>query len=79
MTKAEIKNLIIKSDYKNKDVVIWWKYNDITSVAIYNDNDDGFYLDYNDIAYELDDLVDVIFWVSSNCNLKLKILEVDNV
>ena len=79
MTKDEIKDLIIKSDYKNKDVVIWWKYNDITSVAIYNDNDDGFYLDYNDIAYELDDLVDVIFWVSSNCNLKLKILEVDNV
>ena len=77
MTKAEIKQLIIDSDYKNKDVVIWWKYNDITNVAIYH-CDDVFALDHNEIEYKLDDLVEVIFWLSSNCNLKLKILEVDD-
>ena len=77
MTKKEIKDLIIKSDYKNKDVVIWWKYDDTTNVAIYN-GDDGFYLDYSEIEYELDDLVEAIFINSNYNNFKLKILEVKN-
>ena len=77
MTKAEIKNLIIKSDYKNKDVVIWWKYDETTNVAIYH-CDDVFALDYNEIVYELDDLVNHIFRRSQYDNFKLKILEVDD-
>ena len=77
MTKKEIKDLIIASDYKNKDVVIWWKYNDMPNVAIYN-GDDGFYLDYSENEYELDDLVNHIFRRSQYDNFKLKILEVKN-
>jgi len=78
MTKSEIKQLIIDSDYKNKNVVIWWKYNDITNVAIC-DGDDDFYIDYSERIYKLDDLVDYIFRKAQYDNFKLKILEVDNV
>ena len=68
MTKAEIKKLIVDSDYKNKDVVIWWKWgygesgnHDITSVATYFKYSDEWFVDYSTHRFSLDYLVETIW------------------
>ena len=86
MTKAEIKDLIIASDYKNKDVVIWWQC-DIGHVfkkIIQTKTATWYEKDFFEVSGKftcllLADLVELIHYDSiSEKNFKLKILEVDD-
>ena len=83
MTKKEIKDLIIKSDYKNKEVVIWWRWREN---KVYGNFDkavafwDGYHFNVSDSNYvwDFDKLVDEVYNFSKCFGVKFKILEVDN-
>ena len=90
MTKAEIKKLIVDSDYKNKDVVIWWKWGcdeagsySATSVATYCKYADEWFVDNSTHRFNLDYLVTTIWRYYDNLGretekelFKVKVLEV---
>jgi len=84
MTKAEIKDLIVASDYKNKDIVIWWSYklgglaHASKRIAIYNIGIDEFELNNCTYTIDIDYLADSICVDTEEQNFKLKILEVGN-
>ena len=92
MTKSEIKDLIIKSDYKNKDVVIWWQFTEDDDKSIYIAHCQyiealsiGEYIwkttmeDAKGITYlNTLEMIDELVYCSSKSDFKLKILEVDN-
>ena len=71
MTKQEIKQLIIDSDYKNKDVVIYWRFtlNGLLEKRV---------VILIDKRHTIDSLSEWISWNAKKPNFKLKILEVDN-
>ena len=83
MTKKEIKDLIIKSDYKNKDVVIWWQFENNDSLvkkAIKYDADFGGFEVYGVVNHTTEhDIINYISQFGDSKNFKLKILEVDDV
>ena len=79
MTKSEIKDLIVASDYKNKNVVIWWQIRWVTG------NKTSYCSTYSNERFwgfrdrqTLDELVDDIEKMSHFTGFKLKILEVDD-
>ena len=90
MTKKRIKKLIVDSDYKNKDVVIWWKWGygesgnyEITSVAIYYKYSDEWFVDHSTHKFSLNYLVTTIWRCYDNLDkenakewFKFKVLEV---
>ena len=94
MTKKEIKDLIIASDYKNKDVVIWLKWSPVYEYDYDYDYDFAdeirliYYCHYHkkfiasNFAKNLNEMVDFVHLIQSReyaKNFKLKILEVDDV
>ena len=82
-TKAEIKKLIVDSDYKNKNVVIWWQISASQQwVSIYDRQCKKFFVDYSKDMLTLAELSDIIFKLSllelKGEGFKFKILEVKN-
>ena len=80
MTKAEIKKLIIDSDYKNQDVVIWWTCQFMEKpsflVAVWSRNKERFDISLHSASLTLSQLVNNIFADSQKSNFKIKIVEV---
>ena len=89
MTKSQIKKLIVDSDYKNKDITIWWRYKGfamnakaIIKIAKWDDFQQRFYhlpnLHEKSTTFSLSRLVDFIKAHDYGKTFELDILEENN-
>ena len=78
MTKKEIEQRIIESNYASKNVVIWWRDDDCPYVAIYRGYGyDEFLIIGFETDYSFEELVDFIWRDSDAKNFKFRILEIE--